>query len=48
MRRLLEKVLPRIPVLSPGEIVPGTPLSRSAEIRLGDLPHLSHVQKALK
>lgn len=34
MRRLLEKVLPRVPVLSPGEIVPGTPLSRSAEIRL--------------
>ncbi len=34
MRRLLEKVLPRVPVLSPGEIVPGTPLSRAAEIRL--------------
>ncbi len=34
IRRLLEKVLPRVPVLSPGEIVPGTPLSRAAEIRL--------------
>lgn len=34
IRRLLEKALPRVPVLSPGEIVPGTPLNRAAEIRL--------------
>ena len=35
MRRLLEKVLPRVPVLSPGEIVPGTGIERVAEISLG-------------
>ena len=35
VRRLLEKALPRIPVLSPGEIVPGTGIERVAEITLG-------------
>ncbi len=34
VRRLLEKALPRVPVISPGEIVPGTPLSRVGDIVL--------------
>jgi flagellar biosynthesis protein FlhA len=34
IRRLFEKALPRVPVLSPGEIVPGTGLSRIGEISL--------------
>ncbi len=32
VRRLIEKALPRIPVLSPGEVVPGTGLNRAGEI----------------
>jgi flagellar biosynthesis protein FlhA len=32
VRRLFEKALPRIPILSPGEIVPGTPLTRVGEL----------------
>ncbi len=35
MRRLLERALPRVPVLSPGEIVPGTGIDRVAEITIG-------------
>ena len=35
VRRLLEKALPRVPVISPGEIVPGTGVERVAEISLG-------------
>jgi len=35
MRRLLEKALPRVPVLSPGEIVPGTAVERAGEVVLG-------------
>ena len=34
MRRLLEKALPRVPVISPGEIVPGTPITCVGEIGL--------------
>jgi flagellar biosynthesis protein FlhA len=34
IRRLFEKALPRVPVLSPGEIVPGTPLQRAGELAL--------------
>ncbi|MDP2307135.1 MAG: flagellar biosynthesis protein FlhA [Pseudomonadota bacterium] len=34
LRRLLEKAIPRVPVLSPGEIVPGTALAREAELSL--------------
>ncbi|MES2640708.1 MAG: flagellar biosynthesis protein FlhA [Myxococcota bacterium] len=41
LRRLLEKAIPRVPVLSPGEIVPGTSLAREAELSLGE-------KKALK
>jgi flagellar biosynthesis protein FlhA len=36
VRRLLEKALPRVPVISPGEIVPGTPLSRVGDIALSE------------
>ena len=36
LRRLIEKALPRIPILSPGEIVPGTPLVREADLALGE------------
>ncbi|MFN7142304.1 MAG: flagellar biosynthesis protein FlhA [Myxococcota bacterium] len=36
LRRLFEKALPRVPILSPGEIVPGTALSREAELALAD------------
>lgn len=35
LRRLLERSLPRVPVLSVGEIVTGTPLQREGEISLG-------------
>ena len=35
MRRLLEKALPRVPVLSPGEIVPGVRVERAGEITIG-------------
>ena len=35
MRRLLERSLPRVPVLSPGEIVPGTGIERVAEVTIG-------------
>ncbi len=38
IRRLFEKALPRVPVLSPGEIVPGTGLSREAELSLDKKP----------
>jgi flagellar biosynthesis component FlhA len=34
IRRLLEKALPRLAVLSPGEIVPGTAIERVGEITL--------------
>ncbi len=37
VRRLLEKALPRVPVLSPGEIIPGTPITRTGEISLSKL-----------
>jgi flagellar biosynthesis component FlhA len=35
VRRLLEKALPRVPVLSPGEIVPGVRVERVGEITIG-------------
>jgi flagellar biosynthesis protein FlhA len=35
VRRMLERALPRVPVLSPGEIVAGTGIERVAEISLG-------------
>jgi flagellar biosynthesis protein FlhA len=38
MRRLLEKALPRVPVLSPGEIVPGTPVERAGDVTIGVRP----------
>ncbi len=34
LRRLIEKALPRVPVMSPSEIVPGTGLERAAELSL--------------
>jgi flagellar biosynthesis protein FlhA len=36
IRRLFEKALPRVAVLSPGEIVPGTPLQKVGDITLND------------
>lgn len=35
LRRLLEKAIPRIAVLSPGEILPGTAIERVGEVALG-------------
>ena len=35
LRRLLEKAIPRIAVLSPGEILPGTAIERVGEVVLG-------------
>ncbi|MBM4364639.1 MAG: flagellar biosynthesis protein FlhA [Deltaproteobacteria bacterium] len=37
MRRLIEKALPRVPVMSPSEIVPGTGLERAGELSLRPL-----------
>ncbi len=37
LRRLIEKALPRVPVMSPSEIVPGTGLERAAELSLRPL-----------
>ncbi len=37
VRRLIEKALPRVPVMSPSEIVPGTGLERVAELSLRPL-----------
>ncbi len=38
VRRLLEKALPRVPVISPGEIVPGTGIEKVGEIILSPKP----------
>ncbi len=38
VRRLLEKALPRVGVVSPGEIVPGTPIEKAGEVSAGDKP----------
>jgi flagellar biosynthesis protein FlhA len=38
VRRLLEKALPRVAVVSPGEIVPGTAIEKAGEVTLGDKP----------
>ena len=32
IRRLLDRAIPRMYVLSPGEVVPGTPIDRVAEV----------------
>ena len=38
VRRLLEKALPRVGVVSPGEIVPGTAIEKAGEVLAGDRP----------
>ena len=38
VRRLLEKALPRIPVLSPGEIVPGVSVVRAGDVTISVRP----------
>jgi flagellar biosynthesis component FlhA len=38
IRRLLDRAIPRMYVLSPGEVVPGTPIDRVGEVSFQEAP----------